>query len=416
MTLDTARPDRARGSTVLGGPLKFHEVFQEEIALINIRRARNARAAIDLQTEAAEDMAREPVLAPAEDANVIGLALSGGGIRSAALCLGALQALEEAAVLKFVDYLSTVSGGGYIGCALTAALEQTQTQGWTFPFTSRLNEDEPPALQHIRDYSNYLFPSGASDLLHNASIYARGLVANAVLLAPFLLAASAITLLLYSPLNPFDLPHFFVTVDLALLLAVLGILWSLYQSTTSGERKTEIPSNWSRGVGLVVIVLLVAIFCELQPFVLDEMVHDGTGNFLNLPRWINTISAIVAPLATAAAFLASKLGEFVKSTSEFAEEARADKRPYRESVNLRCWTGRASFYLGGLSQAHAVGAWHRPHKALSVSVPWRFEGRRRSNIVLWHRCFPFYCHLVHATECEFVASALSRSSRQGVPV
>ena len=44
-----------------------------------------------------------------------GLALSGGGVRSAAFCLGALQALNEADVLKKVDYLSTVSGGGYIG-------------------------------------------------------------------------------------------------------------------------------------------------------------------------------------------------------------------------------------------------------------------------------------------------------------
>src|SRR5262249_54317209 len=63
-----------------------------------------------------------------------------------------------------------------------------------FPFTSRLTEDEPPSLQHIRDHSNYLFPRGASDPLHDASIYARGLVVNAVLVAAFLLGASVLTL------------------------------------------------------------------------------------------------------------------------------------------------------------------------------------------------------------------------------
>src|SRR3984893_2581666 len=45
----------------------------------------------------------------------VGLALSGGGIRSATFNLGVLKALHELGVLKHVDYLSTVSGGGYIG-------------------------------------------------------------------------------------------------------------------------------------------------------------------------------------------------------------------------------------------------------------------------------------------------------------
>ena len=40
-----------------------------------------------------------------------GLALSGGGIRSASFGLGVLQALLENHVLDKIDYLSTVSGG-----------------------------------------------------------------------------------------------------------------------------------------------------------------------------------------------------------------------------------------------------------------------------------------------------------------
>jgi hypothetical protein len=45
----------------------------------------------------------------------VGLALSGGGIRSAVFNLGLLQALDSTGLLRRVDYLSTVSGGGYIG-------------------------------------------------------------------------------------------------------------------------------------------------------------------------------------------------------------------------------------------------------------------------------------------------------------
>src|SRR5689334_3872420 len=43
------------------------------------------------------------------------LCFSGGGIRSASFCLGVAQALANARVLHRFDYLSTVSGGGYVG-------------------------------------------------------------------------------------------------------------------------------------------------------------------------------------------------------------------------------------------------------------------------------------------------------------
>ena len=47
--------------------------------------------------------------------DTVGLALSGGGIRSATFSLGFLQALAANGLLRHVDFLSTVSGGGYIG-------------------------------------------------------------------------------------------------------------------------------------------------------------------------------------------------------------------------------------------------------------------------------------------------------------
>ncbi|MBB3166883.1 patatin-like phospholipase family protein [Simiduia aestuariiviva] len=49
------------------------------------------------------------------DKPALGLAFSGGGIRSACFHLGVLQALQAANKLREVDYLSSVSGGGYIG-------------------------------------------------------------------------------------------------------------------------------------------------------------------------------------------------------------------------------------------------------------------------------------------------------------
>src|SRR5437660_1669344 len=43
------------------------------------------------------------------------ICLSGGGIRSASFGLGVLQSLAEAGLLHRFEYISTVSGGGYIG-------------------------------------------------------------------------------------------------------------------------------------------------------------------------------------------------------------------------------------------------------------------------------------------------------------
>src|SRR5438128_1435024 len=54
----------------------------------------------------------------------VGLALSGGGIRSATFSLGLLQGMHRLGVLRAVDYLSTVSGGGFTGSWWTAWLNR----------------------------------------------------------------------------------------------------------------------------------------------------------------------------------------------------------------------------------------------------------------------------------------------------
>lgn len=53
-----------------------------------------------------------------------GLAISGGGIRSAVFSMGVLQAMVKENVLEKFHYMSTVSGGGYIGSSLTWFLSE----------------------------------------------------------------------------------------------------------------------------------------------------------------------------------------------------------------------------------------------------------------------------------------------------
>jgi len=69
--------------------------------------------------------ASAPGVVPNRDevaSSLLGLALSGGGIRSATTNLGILQALSRMGILPVVDYISTVSGGGYIGACFSSLL------------------------------------------------------------------------------------------------------------------------------------------------------------------------------------------------------------------------------------------------------------------------------------------------------
>ena len=88
-----------------------------------------------------------------------GLALSGGGIRSATFNLGLLQAFAHLGVLKHVEYLSTVSGGGYIGGFWMAWLTRKGDAAGPerFPLAND-QSGEPAEVRHLREFSRFLLP------------------------------------------------------------------------------------------------------------------------------------------------------------------------------------------------------------------------------------------------------------------
>ena len=95
--------------------------------------------------------------APITSDDKIGLACSGGGIRTATLNLGIMEVLREKGILEKVDYLSTVSGGGFVGSWLTAS--ELRNPGWVKRPPSGKNDglwDE--SIAYLRSYGNYLSP------------------------------------------------------------------------------------------------------------------------------------------------------------------------------------------------------------------------------------------------------------------
>jgi len=279
------------------GVVQFHKVFAAEIKAIRARRERmmccgdpspSAQSTPELELRGLDEDGH-PIVRPTRDSNLIGLALSGGGVRSAAFCLGALQALDEEGVLCRVDYLSTVSGGGYIGTSMVAAMSAGECA--LFPFPSELKPEENHCIRHIRDHSNYLFPRGLGDLFDNLGIYLRGMVANAMILLPWLALAAWITITLYPTpehvrhprdhlLKRLNLDHFgtddFVFVRVMVIVVAVGLaIWALHRSRLPGRPDVGSPGMLIAAIGLV-IVSVVAL-CELQPYVLAAMLNPGAG-------------------------------------------------------------------------------------------------------------------------------------------
>jgi hypothetical protein len=138
--------------------------------------------------------------------DLTGLALSGGGIRSATFNLGVLQAFHRARLLNYFDYLSTVSGGGYVGGWWSAWLARaTQDRVGGFPDEERVEtwrhhvrgndardvaaSEQPDPIHHVRLFSNYLTPRKGAlspDLWRAITIAARNLVLTWAALLPFL--------------------------------------------------------------------------------------------------------------------------------------------------------------------------------------------------------------------------------------
>lgn len=136
---------------------------------------------------------------------LFGLALSGGGIRSASFALGVLQALHGFGAFNRFQFLSTVSGGGYIGSALTYfrnvftfpdPADPTEILNW-FPFgyltrNSRLRAigartakpTDAPSLRafeivsFLRQHASFLTPSRKLDRPALAAGTLRGLVSS----------------------------------------------------------------------------------------------------------------------------------------------------------------------------------------------------------------------------------------------
>ncbi len=174
------------------------EIFKAELDAIGRRRGRPNT---------------EQIPEPSVDRGLVGLALSGGGIRSATFALGVMQRLAKKKLFEKFDYLSTVSGGGYIGSSITwltsakAERESGKTFGLgpqDFPYGTGDPADRPDPgklsdpqkmLRYLRQHGNYLTPGEGITLLSGVAMLLRGTVLNLLVWLPITVAVMSFVIL-----------------------------------------------------------------------------------------------------------------------------------------------------------------------------------------------------------------------------
>lgn len=126
---NSSQPEISRGAAILPKPDPDPVYYTEFSEVFDAEKHRIAEAPGNRPLEKGDDLC--------------GLAISGGGIRSASFALGVMQALKRGGVLKKMDYLSTVSGGGYIGSSLTWWLSPQPHIECKFAEGEPTKDDEP---------------------------------------------------------------------------------------------------------------------------------------------------------------------------------------------------------------------------------------------------------------------------------
>ena len=206
------------------------------------------------------------------DDPLVGLAISGGGIRSATFALGVLESLRRCGVLKKIDFLSTVSGGGYIGAWLSGNCKRHP--GWLEP-----DADWTDSIAHLRRHSNYLSPSVgffSADTWSMVTIWLR----NTLLIQVTVILAIACLLLVPRPLfEGFEhWPHVGYwrwTTILLFVLGIVGIAGNQMRLTTDGDLPLLRARAWRLGLALaaafVAAAWLYGSWMDFVPFGTGEV-------------------------------------------------------------------------------------------------------------------------------------------------
>ncbi len=245
----------------------LEKVFPAELEEIRQRR------------ENAEIDSDELSAPPSTKNELVGLALSGVGIRSATFSLGVIQELCHHGLLKYVDVLSTVSGGGYIGSCLSSLLNdpKNKPRKQEFPLRYTDGSAEPRSLTQLRNCSNYLAPSGLLPKLRLPNLMLRGILLNMFVFLPFVMLLVFLTEVAYEKGPHWDnlqvliKPLFFIFLAMAL---AFPFLIKISQSFFNWQRRNAYELVLTIPLLLVGILLIMIPFMNLTRMAIEHSRHQ----------------------------------------------------------------------------------------------------------------------------------------------
>jgi hypothetical protein len=227
---------------------------------------------------------------PDEPLNPVGLALSGGGIRSATFSLGVLQALASQDLLKHFDYLSTVSGGGFIGSSLGWWLSRPEMKFGVgpndFPYGTRdpstwkgaqPSLEQKTLLKFLRQHGNYLTPGVGITVMSGIAVVLRGVLLNLLVWVPIL------TLLMFTLFLP----------EFGWQYKEGGVTASVFQSLglVSPDLPNSMPMLFDTLLAIsVLLAAAAAVGCTIYSFG-TYIFQEGTGTWrYAIRRWFEAVA------------------------------------------------------------------------------------------------------------------------------
>ncbi len=274
----------------------------------------------------------------------VGLAISGGGIRSATFALGLVQALNRLGLFPSIDYVSTVSGGGYLGGWLHALHRRGQRER-----ALGLDGDEPRQVRFLRAYSNYLTPK--LGLFSGDTWAAVGTVTRNLAITFTLLSLS--------------------------LLAVLYVPWAIHRTYQTWMDIALAGGPDVTRLLIVAIALLVVAFATSASNMARPLA-DGTWEADArdwTPRW-RVQAQVILPILVAMSILA----------------AIVDHLPAPSGAGVQSWptvvagTAYALVWAAGLGVAHLskllTARMHRPAGVQASHAPSSTDWRRALKVWL----------------------------------
>lgn len=278
------------------------EQFRGEVFPCELEEIRKRRKRLDLPDIPTDGP-------PTAELGLVGLALSGGGIRSATFSFGVIQALAKHGLLKTVDYLSTVSGGGFIGSCLSSVLnaKDVGTEQDRFPLHYQIGAEEPLGVGQLRNSSRYLAPGGFLDKMRIPALVLRGVLSNLLIFLFILFLAVLVTEIVYEVGQRLHLPFGSLVLGGLTTFLLLVIGFPAIARWLRGGSTWKQRNFWEMAFTVALLLVMFAVFlipvfilveqaidqswAEVQETVTSDMLRPFEGR--DLTQWLIVFSLLV---------------------------------------------------------------------------------------------------------------------------